>query len=82
MKCPQAQKGGDSMDPIWIVVAIVVGSIAISIPIWVVALRLSDVRDYLFKIANMLSGIFMKLEHIKFELFSISSHLAKKNKGE
>jgi hypothetical protein len=70
------------MDPIWIVaVAVVVGSIAISIPIWVVALRLSDVVDYLFKIANMLSGIFMKLEHIKFELFSISSHLSKKNES-
>jgi hypothetical protein len=67
----------------WIIAgAIVIGSIAVSIPIWIVAMKLDDVGDYLFKIANMLSGIFMKLEHIKFELFSISSKLEKKNKEE
>jgi hypothetical protein len=68
---------------VWIISgAVVISSIVISIPLWIVASTLGGVGDHLFKVVNMLSGIFMKLEHIKFELFSISSHLAKKNKEE
>jgi hypothetical protein len=63
--------------------AIVIGSLAVSITIWMISLRLVVVCDHLYKIVNMLSGIFMKLEHIKFELFSISSKLSqeKSEKG-
>jgi hypothetical protein len=66
-----------------VAVSVLLGVTLLSIPIWVIASQLKDAKDHLFKVANMLSGIFMKLEHIKFELFSISSKLEKKNeRGE